>query len=119
MSNDDEERPQALEFCRRSFTAIEKLEELFCTDPHARELHNAILWPPATWLREFLVALYECDYDGVPGSDDAGMYKEITKCVHGWGFVMEHRTLVQRSSHSVQRELCSPIEQPGNVAKGN
>ena len=30
---------------------------------------------------------------------------------------MEHRTLVQRSSQSVQRELCSPIEQPGYVTQ--
>ena len=30
------------------------------------------------------------------------------------GVVMEHRTLVQRSSRSVQREPCSPIEQHGS-----
>ena len=46
-----------------------------------------------------------------------GMYKESSECFRGWGVVMEHRTLVQRRSQSVQREPCSPIEQPGYVAQ--
>ena len=75
-SNDDEQQQHALEFRRRSFEAMEELEELVYTDRHARELHNALLWPLATWPREALLALYECDFDGVPGSAEAGMYKE-------------------------------------------
>ena len=47
------------------------------------------------------------------------MYKELTECFRSLGVVMEHRTLVQRSSQSVQREPCSPIEQPGYVAQGS
>ena len=74
---------QALEFCRRSFEAMEELEELVYTDRHARELQNALLWPLATWQREVVVALYECDFDVVPGSADAGMYKELTECFRG------------------------------------
>ena len=70
--------------CRRSFEAVEELEELVYTDGHARELHNALLWLLATWPREVLLALYECDFDGVPGSADAGMYKELTECFRGW-----------------------------------
>ena len=84
VSNDDEQRQQALEFCRRSFEAVEELEELVYTDGHVRELHNALLWLQATWPREVLLALYECDFDGVPGSADAGMYKELTVCFRGW-----------------------------------
>ena len=37
-----------------------------------------------TWPREVLLALCECDFDGVPGSADAGMYKELTECFRGW-----------------------------------
>ena len=83
-SNDDEQRQQALEFCRRSFGAVEELEELVYTDRHERELHSALLWPLAIWPREVLLALCECDFDGVPGSADAGMYKELTECFRGW-----------------------------------
>ena len=93
---------------------MEELEQLVYTDRHARKLHNALLWP---WPPEVLLALYECDFDGVPASADAGMYKESSECFRGWGVVMEHRTLVQRRSQSVQREPCSPIEQPGYVAQ--
>ena len=73
VSNDDEQRQQALDFSRRSFEALEELEELVYTDRHARELHNTLLWPLVTWPREVLLALCECDFDGVPGSADAGM----------------------------------------------
>ena len=73
VSNDDEQRQQALEFCRPSFGAMEELEELVHTDRHARELHNALLWLLATWLREVLLALHECDFDDVPGcKEDVG-----------------------------------------------
>ena len=65
--------------------AREELGELVYTDRHARELHNTLLWPLATWPREVLLALYECDFDGVPGSADAGMYKKLTECFLGWG----------------------------------
>ena len=41
VSNDDEQRQQASEFCRRSFEAMEELEELVYTDRRARELHNS------------------------------------------------------------------------------
>ena len=47
-------------FCRRSFEALEELEDLVYTDRHVRELHNTLLWP----LGEFLSALYECDVGG-------------------------------------------------------
>ena len=57
---------------------------LVCTDIYARELHNALLWPLATWPREVLLALYECDFDGVSCSADAGMYRELTECFRGW-----------------------------------
>ena len=114
VSHDDEQRQQALEFCRRSFEALEELEELVYTDRHARELHNTLLRSLATWPREVLLALYECDFDGVPGSADAGMYKEFTECFRCLGVVLEHR-----GSQSVQREPCSPIEQPGYVAQSS
>ena len=26
----------------------------------------------------------ECDFDGVPGSAEAGVYKELTECSRGW-----------------------------------
>ena len=87
VSNDDEQRLQALEFCRRSFEALGELEELVYTDRHAGELHN-------TWPLEVLLAHCECDFDGVSGSGDACMYKELTECFRGWGVVMGHRTLV-------------------------
>ena len=45
VSNDDEQRQQVLEFCRRSFESMEELEEFVYTDRHGRELHNALLWP--------------------------------------------------------------------------
>ena len=83
VSNDDEQQQQALEFCRRLLEAMEELEELVYTDRHARELHNAHSWPLATWPREVLLGLYECDFDGVPCSVDAGMYKELIKCFRG------------------------------------
>ena len=51
VSNDDEQRQQALEFCQRSFEALEELEELVYADRHARELQNTLLWPLATWPR--------------------------------------------------------------------
>ena len=52
---------------------------------HARELHDALLWPLATWPREVLLALYECDFNAVPDSADAGMHKELTEWFRGWG----------------------------------
>ena len=44
---------------------------------------------------------------------------ELTECFRGFWVVMEHRTLVQRSSQGVQREPCSPMEQPGHVAQSS
>ena len=85
--------------------ALEELEELVCTDRHARELQNTLLWPLATWPREVLLALYECDFDGVLGSPDAGMYKEFTVCFRGW--VGRHGA---SNSCSTKLELWSPIE---------
>ena len=38
----------------------------------------------ATWPPEVQLALYECDFDGVLGSADAGMYKEFTECFRAW-----------------------------------
>ena len=84
VSNDDEQRQQALEFCRRPFEALKEFDVLADTDKHAREMHGTLLWPLATWSREVLLALYECDFDGVLGSADAGMYKELTECFRGW-----------------------------------
>ena len=88
---------------------MEQLEELVYTDRHARELHNTLLWPLATWPREVLLALYESDFDGVLGSADAGMYKELTECFRGWGlswsieflFIEAHRV----SSDNLARRL--------------
>ena len=82
--SNDEQRQQALEFSQRSFEALEELEELVYADRHARELQNTLLWPLATWPREVLLALCESDFDGVLGSADAGMYKELTECFRGW-----------------------------------
>ena len=92
-----------LEFCRRSSEALEELGELVT----------------GTQESEVLLALYECDFDGVLGSANAGIHKESTECVRVWEVVMEHRTLVQRSSQSVQREPCSPIMQLGDVTQSS
>ena len=115
VSNDDEQRQQALEFCRRPFEALEEFDALADTDKHAREMHGTLLWPLATWSHEVLLALYECDFDGVLGSADAGMYKELTECFRGWVSSWS----IERSSQSVQREPCSPIEQPVYVAQSS
>ena len=82
----------------RSFEAMEELEELVYTDRHARELHNALLWPLTTWPRDVLLALYECDFDGV------------------------HRTLVQRSSGDILERVFNEDnlgEMGGLVAEGS
>ena len=53
VSKEDEQRQQALEFCRRPFEALGELEELVYTDRHARE-YNTFLWRLVTWPREVL-----------------------------------------------------------------
>ena len=42
VSKDDEQWQQALEFCRRSFEALEELEELVYTDRQARSATSTV-----------------------------------------------------------------------------
>ena len=119
VSNDDEQRQQALEFCRRSlkqwkssrsWSTLTGTQES-CTTPSCGP------WPPghvrffwrftSATSTVFLVQLALACTRSLPSVSVV------------LGVVMEHRTLVQRSSESVQREPHSPIEQPGYVAQGS
>lgn len=63
LSDEGEEKQDALEFCRRSW---ERLEELEKEGTEHRATVEALLWPLGVWPREVLVGLAEEDFQKVP-----------------------------------------------------
>jgi len=60
-------RREALAFCRRSWRALERLEEEAMNDQDIKAWIPKLLWPCAPWPREVLCGLLECgDFKEVP-----------------------------------------------------